>query len=80
MPKTRLGRKPRDPMKELVFGRKAAIGMTNTELAEKMHMTRKQVEYMLKKPSNDWTIAVVLGMTAALDIPIDEFRALIGKR
>lgn len=29
MPKTRIGRKPRDPIKELVFGRKMAIGMTN---------------------------------------------------
>lgn len=77
MPKTRLGRKPRDPIKELVFGRKMAIGMTNADLAAKTHMSRKQIEYVFKKPSCDWTIATALKLTAALDIPIDELRAAI---
>lgn len=79
MPKTRIGRKPRDPIKELVFGRKMAIGMTNADLALKTHMSRKQIEYVFKKPSCDWTIATTLKLTAALDIPIEEVRTLVGK-
>ena len=80
MPKTLLGRKPRAPLRELVCGRKMTVGMTNTDLAEKTHMTRKQIEYVLKKPSCDWTIATALKLTAALDIPIEEVRPLVGKR
>lgn len=80
MPKTRFDKKPRDPLKELVLGRKAALSLTNSAIADKMHMTRRQVETMLKKPSGEWKISIALSMAAVLDIPIDECRAAIGRR
>ena len=80
MPKTRFDKKPRDPLKELMLGRKAALSLSNTAIAGKMHMSRQQVENLLKKPSSEWKISTALNMAAALDIPIDECRAAIGKR
>ena len=47
MPKTRFDRVPRDPLKELVLGRKAALDMSLTRLAEKMHIPRSQLSTIL---------------------------------
>lgn len=77
MPKTRFDRTPQDPLKELVLGRKFALKLTNTKLADKMHMTPMQVRYMLAKPSSDWRIGDAVALTAALDIPIAEMREAI---
>ena len=74
MPKTRFDRVPRDPLKELVLGRKAALDMSLTRLAEKMHITRSQLSTILEKPSANWTIGNAIALTAALDIPIAEMR------
>lgn len=79
MPKTRFDKKPRDPLKELVLGRKATLGMTNTELAERMSMTRSQLDTMFRKPSDQWRIAAALSMASALDIPIAETRDVISR-
>ena len=42
-------------------------------------MTPMQVRYMLAKPSEKWRIGDAVALAAALDIPIDELRALVGK-
>lgn len=77
MPKTRFDRTPQDPLKELVLGRKFVLKMTNTKLADKLHMTPMQVRYMLAKPSEEWRIGDAVALAVALDIPIDEVRAAI---
>ncbi len=79
MPRTHFDKAQRDPLKELVVGRKAALGVSQTELAEKMHITRSQLATILGKPSNGWTIADAKSLTRALDIPIAEMREAIGK-
>jgi plasmid maintenance system antidote protein VapI len=79
MPKTRFDRVPRDLLKELVLGRKAALDMSLTRLAEKMHITRSQLSTILEKPSANWTIGNAIALTAALDIPIAEMREAIRK-
>lgn len=79
MPKTRFDRVPRDPLKELVLGRKAALDMPLTHLAEKMHITRSQLSTILEKSSVNWTIGNAIALTTALDIPIAEMREAIKK-
>ena len=79
MPKTHFDRVPRDPLKELVLGRKAALDMSLTRLAEKMRITRSQLSAILEKPSANWTIGNAIALTAALDIPIAEMREAIRK-
>ena len=79
MPRTHFDKVPRDPLKELVLGRKAALDMPLTQLAAKMHITRSQLSTILEKPSVNWTIGNTLALTAALDIPIAEMREAIRK-
>lgn len=79
MPKTRFDRVPRDPLKELVLGRKAALDMSLTRLAEKMLITRSQLSTILEKPSVNWTIGNAIALATALDIPISEMREAIRK-
>ena len=79
MPKTRFDRVPRDPLKELVLGRKTALDMSLTRLAAKMHITRSQLSTILEKPSVNWTIGNAIALTTALDIPIAEMREAIRK-
>lgn len=80
MPRTNLSRVPRDPLKELVLGRQRALKLTNTELADKLHISRPKLHNMCEAHSNTWRIGELLNMASALDIPIDELRGLIGRR
>lgn len=80
MPKTRFDKKPRDPFKELILGRKAALNLTNTQIGDKVHLSRTQIETLFKKPSAEWKIGTAMSVAAALDIPIEESRAAIGRR
>lgn len=78
MPKTRFSKVKRDQLKELFIGRKLTAGLSNSDLGDMMHMSRRQVEYMLTKTSDDWTIRQIRKMSRALDIPFEETKSLIG--
>lgn len=80
MPRTRFDKQPRDPLKELVLGRKAALGMTATELAEKTCMSRTRYSSLMSEHSNKWRISDVLAFSSALDIPMAEMREAVGRR
>lgn len=80
MPKTRFDVKPRDPLKELIFGRKTCTGVSTAALAEKVHMSRQQFRTIADKPSGEWKISTAFALASALDIPYEEVRAVIGKR
>lgn len=80
MPKTRFDKKPRDPLKELVLGRKGALKLTDTELAAKTGMSRTRYGNIMKEHSNKWRISDVLAFSSALDIPMAEMREAVGKR
>lgn len=80
MPRTRFDKVQRDPLKELVLGRKAAIGMTATELAEKACMSRTRYGNMMREHSNTWRISDVLAFSSVLDIPMAEMREAVGKK
>jgi hypothetical protein len=77
MPKTRFSKVKRDPLKELFVGRKYTAGLSNADLGNMMNMSRRQVDYMLTKTSDDWTIREIRKMSRALDIPFEETKSLI---
>lgn len=80
MPKTRYDKVPRDPLKELVLGRKTTLGVSGVTLADKTHMSTTRLYNILNAHSNTWKISDVLAFSSALDIPIAEMREAIGKR
>lgn len=80
MPKTRFDKVPRDPLKELVLGRKTTLGVSGVTLAQKTHMSTTRLYNTLNAHSNTWRISDVLAFSSALDIPIAEMREAIGKR
>lgn len=80
MPKTRFDKVPRDPLKELVLGRKTTLGISGVTLAEKTHMSTTRLFNLLNANSNTWRVSDVLAFSAALDIPMAEMREVIGKR
>ncbi len=79
MPRTRFDRTPRDPLKELVLGRKATARLSETELAEKMGISRGRYRTMMSGSSDTWKIGEVKALSRALDVPIDELRGLIAR-
>lgn len=78
MPKTRFSKIKRDPLKELFVGRKQTAGLSNTDLGDIMHMSRRQVEYLFTKSSDEWTVKEIRKMSRALDIPFEETKSFIG--
>lgn len=79
MPRTRFDKVARDPLKELVLGRKAALQLSEVNLAAKMGISTGRYRSMMGGTSDAWKIGEVKALPRALDIPIDELRALVGK-
>lgn len=79
MPRTRFDKVERDPLKETVLGRKTVIGLSEVKLAEKMGVSVGRYRTMMQGNSDGWRIGEVKALSRALDIPIDELRALVGK-
>lgn len=77
MPKVNLGKPKPDGLKELILGRKAALGLSFETLGQKCKMTEPQMKYIMKKHSSMWPLEKVLPICKALDIPINEVRANI---
>ena len=79
MPRTRFGKVQRDPLKELVLGRKSTLQLSEVKLAAKMGISVGRYLSMMGGTSDAWKIGEVKALSRALDIPIDELRALVGK-
>ena len=80
MPRTRFDKAvARDPLKEIVLGRKKAMQLTELQLAEKTHMSRGRLRGLLSKPSTEWMIGDALAFSKTLNIPISEMRELIAR-
>lgn len=77
MPKTNIGKKKRDTLKELILGRKDALGLSDKDLAPKVGMHRTTLASKLASSSDCLTIGELKQICRALDIPIDEVRAAI---
>ena len=79
MPRTRFDKVQRDPLKELVLGRKSTLHLSEAKLAAKMGISVGRYHSMMGGTSDAWKIGEVKALSRALDIPIDELRALVGK-
>lgn len=79
MPRTRFDKVQRDPLKELVLGRKSAMQLSEVKLAAKMGISVGRYRSMMGGTSDAWKIGEVKALSKALDVPIDEMRALVGK-
>lgn len=75
MPKTRFDKIARDPLKELVLGRKAAVRISEVNLAKKMGISTGRLRTMFSGPSDSWKIGEVKALSRALDMPIGVGRA-----
>lgn len=80
MPRTRFDKTPRDPLKELVFGRARAMGLNKAELARRANISTEHLRGLERKHSIEWKISDVLTFSSSLGIPIAEIRESIGKR
>ena len=79
MPRTRFDKVQRDPLKELVLGRKSALQLSEVKLAAKMGISVGRYRSMMGGTSDAWKIGEVKALSKALDVPIDVMRALVGK-
>ena len=79
MPRTRFDKIARDPLKELVLGRKAAVRISEVNLAKKIGVSVGRYRTMMQGTSDGWRIGEVKALSRALDLPIDELRALIAR-
>lgn len=79
MPRTRFDKIDRDPLKELVLGRKSTLQLSEVKLAARMGISVGRYRSMMGGTSDAWKIGEVKALSRALDIPIDELRALVGK-
>ena len=77
MPRTRFDKVARDPLKELVFGRKTALRLSEVKLAAKMGISVRRLRTMFAASSGAWKIQEVKALAKALDIPIEEMRQAI---
>lgn len=79
MPRTRFDKIERDPLKEIVLGRKITLGLSEAKLAEKMGVSVGRYRTMMQGTSDAWKIGEVKALSRALDLPIDELRGLIAR-
>lgn len=79
MPRTRFGKIDRDPLKELVLGRKGALQLSEVKLATKMGISVGRLRTMFSGSSEKWKISEVKALSKALDVPISDMRDLICK-
>lgn len=77
MPRTRFDKAARDPLKELVLGRKTALRLSEVKLAAKMGISVGRLRTMLASSSGAWKIQEVKALARSLDIPIEEMRQAI---
>lgn len=54
-----------------IKGRKAAMNLTNADIAKRMRVTERMVQYRFSKPIKDWDVGFLLSVCKALEIPID---------
>lgn len=80
MPRTRFDAVPRDPLKELVFGRARSMGLNKAELARRANISTEHLRGLERKHSNEWRISDVLAFSSSLGIPMVELRENVGKR
>lgn len=79
MPRTRFGKIDRDPLKELVLGRKSTLQLSEVKLAAKMGISVGRYRSMMGGTSDAWKIGEVKALSRALDVPISDMRDLICK-
>lgn len=79
MPKTRFDKTARDPLKELVLGRKSTLQLSEVNLAAKMGISTGRLRTMFSGPSDARKIREVKMLSRALDVPIAEMRELIAR-
>lgn len=79
MPKTRFDKTARDPLKEMVLGRKRTMRLSEAALAEKTGVSLGRYRTMMSGPSDAWRISEAVALTRALEIPIAEMRELIAR-
>lgn len=79
MPRTRFDKIDRDPLKEIVLGRKITLGLSEAKLAKKMGVSVGRYRTMMQGTSDAWKIGEVKALSRALDLPIDELRGLIAR-
>lgn len=77
MPRTRFDKVARDPLKELVLGRKASVRISEVNLAKKMGISTGRLRTMFSGDSGAWKIREAKALARALDIPIEEIRQSI---
>ncbi len=76
MPRVKLGR-PKDPLMELIAGRKHVLNLKNAEIARRAHMTEDQVKNRMKRPTEEWKLGDIRAICSALEIPKEDLRARI---
>lgn len=79
MPRTRFDKIDRDPLKEVVLGRKTTLGLSEAKLAGRMGVSVGRYRTMMQGTSDAWKIGEVKVLSRALGLPIDELRGLIAK-
>lgn len=77
MPRTNIGKQHRDTLKELLQGRRAALGLDYIDIAPKVGMHRVTLSNKLNSSSDCLTIGELKQLCRVLDIPIEEARAAI---
>lgn len=77
MPRTRFDKIARDPLKELVLGRKTVMGLSEVKLAAKMGISVGRLRTMFGGASGAWKLREVGALARALDIPVEEMRQAI---
>ena len=72
MPRTRFDKPKRDALMELILGRKAALKMSEEEMASKSGICRSTLRVRLNGSSDKLTVGDLKAFSKALDIPIEE--------
>ena len=78
MPRTNLGRdKCKEDLIALIWGRSAAMGLNDGQLAEKIGMSRSTLSDWKKDPKKCFSIEKLLRVCRVLDIPLEDLREAI---
>ena len=77
MPRTKFDKPKRDALMELILGRKAALKMSEEEMASKSGICRSTLRVRLNGSSDKLTVGDLKAFSKALDIPIEEIRQAI---
>lgn len=63
-----------EPLLIEIKGRKAAMNLTNADIAKRMRVTERTVQYRLAEPIKHWDLGFLLSICKALEVPIDTLR------